>query len=258
MQIWYKFYLHEVHEWTSKCKILLWLITQEPFGLLKCIKCHFWSFSDNFLYDACIIIFLKSVHDVRLGAKHVQVWFGVHSIQKWQWKIEFWIFFDQVLKIDLSSAVITHMEGFETRGYSNLLKYWNPYPYLMIFLCWKKKKQMLILLSCFVFALFCFVLFCFVFFFNFHKVGCTSTSKTIVLFILFLFFVFVFCNFHEMWPTSKDFFDRMGPMLKDFLWKTNPFPQHIPIYLNMWVPPPPIQNNTRHTLEQFHPQLDCT
>ena len=25
---------------------------------------------------------------------------------------------------------------------------------------------------------------------------------------------------------------------KDLLWKTNPFPQHIPVYLNLWVTPP--------------------
>ena len=44
------------------------------------------------------------------------------------------------------------------------------------------------------------------------------------------------------WPpraSSKDFLTKMGPMFKDFWWKSNPRP--IPACLNMWVhvPPPP-------------------
>ena len=31
----------------------------------------------------------------------------------------------------------------------------------------------------------------------------------------------------------------MGPMSKDFCWKSNPFGRYIPVCLNMWVPPPP-------------------
>ena len=30
----------------------------------------------------------------------------------------------------------------------------------------------------------------------------------------------------------------MGPMSKEFCWKSNPFGRHIPVCLNMWVPPP--------------------
>ena len=30
----------------------------------------------------------------------------------------------------------------------------------------------------------------------------------------------------------------MGPMFRDFLWKSNPLEQHITICLDMWVPPP--------------------
>ena len=47
----------------------------------------------------------------------------------------------------------------------------------------------------------------------------------------------IFCNFCEMGPSSKDFVTKMGPMSKDFWWKSNPFGRHIPVCLNMLVPP---------------------
>ena len=94
---------------------------------------------------------------------------------------------------------------------------WNPYPYLRIFLPQKTADLKLF----------------FEIFANrdpFLRVF--STSKWLILPF--------FCNFCEMGPSSKDFFDqKMGPMSKDFCWKSNPFGRHIPVCLNMWVPPPP-------------------
>ena len=40
-------------------------------------------------------------------------------------------------------------------------------------------------------------------------------------------------------PMFRDIFVKMGtmrPMFRDFLWKSDAFEWHIPIYLNMWVP----------------------
>ena len=31
---------------------------------------------------------------------------------------------------------------------------------------------------------------------------------------------------------------KMGPMFRDFLWKSKPLEQHISLCLNLWVPPP--------------------
>ena len=39
-------------------------------------------------------------------------------------------------------------------------------------------------------------------------------------------------------PLLRIFLTKMGPMSKDFIWKSNPFGRHIPVCLNMWVPPP--------------------
>ena len=38
-------------------------------------------------------------------------------------------------------------------------------------------------------------------------------------------------------PPLRIFLTKMEPMFKDFWWKSNPFRQHIPVCLNMWVPP---------------------
>ena len=56
-----------------------------------------------------------------------------------------------------------------------------------------------------------------------------------------------FRNFFEIEPSSKDFLTKMGPMSKDFWWKTNPFGRHIPVCLNMWVPPPHLDCNISPT-----------
>ena len=82
---------------------------------------------------------------------------------------------------------------------------WNPYPYLKIFL--------------------------FFFFFVQFSNG-FSTSKTTDFTYIFYF------NFSEMEPFSKDFLTKMGFMSKNFWWKSSPFGLHIPVCLNMWVPPP--------------------
>ena len=47
----------------------------------------------------------------------------------------------------------------------------------------------------------------------------------------------VFTIFVKRDPLLSMFLTKMGPMSKDFCWKSNPFGWHIPIGLNMWVPP---------------------
>ena len=52
----------------------------------------------------------------------------------------------------------------------------------------------------------------------------------------------VFHNFCKMGPYKnvfKYFLTKMGPISKHFWWKSNPFGQHIPVCLNMWVLPSP-------------------
>ena len=39
-------------------------------------------------------------------------------------------------------------------------------------------------------------------------------------------------------PLLRIFLTKMGPMSKDFCWKSNLFGRHIPICLNMWIPHP--------------------
>ena len=38
-------------------------------------------------------------------------------------------------------------------------------------------------------------------------------------------------------PPLRIFLKKMGPMSKDFCWKSDPFGRHIPVCFNMWVPP---------------------
>ena len=49
---------------------------------------------------------------------------------------------------------------------------------------------------------------------------------------------FFFAIFVKWDPLLRIFLTKMGPMSKDFCWKSNPFGRHIPVCLNMWVPPP--------------------
>ena len=46
-----------------------------------------------------------------------------------------------------------------------------------------------------------------------------------------------FAIFAKWDPLLRIFLSKMGPMSKDFCWKSNPFGRHIPVCLNMWVPP---------------------
>ena len=50
-------------------------------------------------------------------------------------------------------------------------------------------------------------------------------------------FYHVFAVFAKWDPLLRIFWTKMGPMSKDFCWKSNPFGRHIPVCLNMWVPP---------------------
>ena len=45
-----------------------------------------------------------------------------------------------------------------------------------------------------------------------------------------------FANFVKWDPPLSIFLTKMGPMFKDFWWKSNPFGWHIPICLIIWVP----------------------
>ena len=50
----------------------------------------------------------------------------------------------------------------------------------------------------------------------------------------------IFLQYFVKWdPVLRIFLNKMGPMSKDFCWKSNPFGLHIPVGLNMWAPPPP-------------------
>ena len=46
-----------------------------------------------------------------------------------------------------------------------------------------------------------------------------------------------FAIFVKWDPLLRIFLTKMGPMPKDFCWKSNPFGRHIPVCLNMWIPP---------------------
>ena len=93
------------------------------------------------------------------------------------------------------------------------LEVWNPYPYLRIFLPQKTADLKL--------------------FSNFRKSGPISkgfsTSNG--------WFYHFFAIFAKWDPLLRIFLTKMGPMSKDFCWKSNPFGWHIPVCLNMWVPP---------------------
>ena len=51
------------------------------------------------------------------------------------------------------------------------------------------------------------------------------------------FYIFFFVIFAKWDPLLRIFLSKMGPMSKDSCWKSNPFGRHIPVCLNMWVPP---------------------
>ena len=92
---------------------------------------------------------------------------------------------------------------------------WNPYPYLRIFLPQKTADLKLF----------------FEIFANrdpFLRVFLPQNGW---------FYHFFFAIFAKWDPLLWIFLTKMGPMSKDFCWKSNPFGRHIPVCLNMWVPP---------------------
>ena len=50
-------------------------------------------------------------------------------------------------------------------------------------------------------------------------------------------FTFFFFFFAILVNSSKDFLTKMGPTSQYFWWKSSPFGWHIPVCLNMWLPP---------------------
>ena len=55
-----------------------------------------------------------------------------------------------------------------------------------------------------------------------------------------LIWLFFFTIFVKWDPLLRIFLNQIGHMSKDFFWKSNPLGRHIPVCLNMWVPPPPV------------------
>ena len=110
----------------------------------------------------------------------------------------------------------------------------KPYPYLRIFL--PPKKAHFTVLFWFFFFFF------FTFFMKWNppleicwKKGSISKDFQPQKQLILLFFLFAIL---VKWDSLLNIFvTKNGPMSKKFLWKTNPFPRHIPVYLNMWVPP---------------------
>ena len=93
---------------------------------------------------------------------------------------------------------------------------WNPYPYLRIFLPQKTADLKL-----------------------FFEIFANRDPFLRVFLPQNGWFYHFFAIFAKWDPLLRIFLTKMGPMSKDFCWKSNPFGRHIPVCLNMWVPPPP-------------------
>ena len=93
---------------------------------------------------------------------------------------------------------------------------WNPYPYLRIFLPQKTADLKL-----------------------FFEIFANRDPFLRVFLPQNGWFYNFFAIFAKWDPLLRIFLSKMGPMSKDFCWKSNPFGRHIPVCLNMWVPPPP-------------------
>ena len=93
---------------------------------------------------------------------------------------------------------------------------WNPYPYLRIFLPQKTADLKL-----------------------FFEIFANRDPFLRVFLPQNGWFYHYFVIFAKWDPLLRIFLTKMGPMSKDFCWKSNPFGRHIPVCLNMWVPPPP-------------------
>ena len=94
---------------------------------------------------------------------------------------------------------------------------WNPYPYLRIFLPQKTADLKL-----------------------FFEIFANRDPFLRVFLPQNGWFYHFFAIFAKWDPLLRIFLTKMGPMSKDFCWKSNPFGRHIPVCLNMWVPPPRI------------------
>ena len=92
---------------------------------------------------------------------------------------------------------------------------WNPYPYLRIFLPQKTADLKL-----------------------FFEIFANRDPFLRVFLPQNGWFYHFFAIFAKWDPLLRIFLTKMGPMSKDFCWKSNPFGRHIPVCLNMWVPPP--------------------
>ena len=91
---------------------------------------------------------------------------------------------------------------------------WNPYPYLRIFLPQKMADLKL-----------------------FFEIFANRDPFLRVFYLKMADFTIFFAIFAKWDPLLRIFLTKMGPMSKDFCWKSNPFGRHIPVCLNMWVPP---------------------
>ena len=94
---------------------------------------------------------------------------------------------------------------------------WNPYPYLRIFLPQETAGSKLFL-----------------------EIFANRNPFLRVFVPQNGWFYHFFAIFAKWDPLLRIFLTKMGPMSKDFCWKSNPFGRHIPVCLNMWVPPPGI------------------
>ena len=70
-------------------------------------------------------------------------------------------------------------------------------------------------------------------------------------------FYHFFTIFAKWDPLLRIFLTKMGPMSKDFCWKSNPFGRHIPVCLNMWVPPPGSDPSTHRFQEAINCLCGC-
>ena len=93
---------------------------------------------------------------------------------------------------------------------------WNPYPYLRIFLPQKTADLKL-----------------------FFEIFANRDPFLRIFLPQNGWFYHFFAIFAKWDPLLRIFLTKMGPMSKDFCWKSNPLGRHIPVCLNMWVPPPP-------------------
>ena len=92
---------------------------------------------------------------------------------------------------------------------------WNPYPYLRIFLPQKTADLKL-----------------------FFEIFANRDPFLRVFLPQNGWFYHFFAIFAKWDPLLTIFLTKMEPMSKDFCWKSNSFGRHIPVCLNMWVPPP--------------------